>query len=520
MNLNILPDLALAKIFDNSTLIDLFKKRRVCKRWKLFVDLKLKRIDELNLFFDVPIQDKVFWEYNHQLINPYYSLSVSNRLFSYKRLSQTFNCVKIKKLLISADVLTKSLFKKINAFVHNLKENLEYLQINQELWYSRRYSWDNVSIEFKRLKTFHMNWLCFDIDTGNAMKFRNLEQVSTSICEINEKNIKWIKELKSLSYWSMTSNAFDFDFTLPNLEVLCFLTQSHSTISLSKLPSLKELHIFANWGSLNGLWNVVDYYLKGKKDLQMHDLKLFVRYFEYSEKLKNQRFLGEGQLHKDFYNVISDDFLNYYEKNYLNFKFTGTNLFSFDLNLTDSFLYRLEKMKELGRPLIENAKSCLIFHNLNYLHKTNIVLEKCSYIVLMGNISQSNLDSLPKICPKTWKIQLKGQNMTANIDLNFLSNFKEMRKICFENFDISSRELNKILDNCKFLRVGCFKRFTFSTNQKLNIYIRQKDTENNFSFKSKLDFMKYLKEYELRELNFYLNHNFKVKNKYLKGKIV
>lgn len=505
MSLNSLPDKAIIEILNNLSPVELIFYRQVCKLWKKLIDDEVEGNRELILFVDLPVQNYVRWSYNNEKINPYNSLSINGKIISNMMFVRFFlykYFQKINKLLIYCYLMDEKFFKNIMLMAVSLKDlihfQFEFAIVKGESCYCNPLKF-RTGTRFNRLKSFTMP-LHYPFDGIDTIDFENLERLSFCELEISEKNYEWSSRLKYLKVTLLEYSRLDLKFL--NLKVLYLIPDTFRRINtpapLSLFPSLIEMHVYRNDYGWAPFLKFVDYYLEEKKRYQRDDLKIYVKGFEYTDELTDQPFME-----KDETKCISEEFLEYYKDHHSSFKFAD----DWEFNLTDKFITILENMNDLKERLISNMTICAIKDNYENLTRTNLVFENCKSIIFNRClIHQLDLESLPRVFPNIRKIMFWRTNeieLTKNneVDLTFISKFKSMKYIYLKLMRVSLEELEKIVENCRYLYIVEFYGLIFSINENSEVIFEQEKE----TFKTKSSFLDYVSQ----------NRNIKLKEKKL-----
>lgn len=494
MSLNKFPELVLINIFDNLNLNELIKNRRVCKQWKYLIDKRIEYGKELCLFINLPVQNTISWKYNDQLTNLNCCLSIDrNKII---RNLNSFQKMKITKLLIYVFELNEVLLRDLTALMKKFEENLEHYQliVIKGITPIRK----RLQVNLQKLKTFYVDSSSFlNVDFADY-NFQNLERFSAQMMTVDERSFECLQKLKYLNVYELRQRGKKFKFD--NLEVLHLplnvyrtlrignehLESEYYEIPLSDLPALKELHIAARQYDLDYCLKQLDYYLKEKEASGRKDLKMFFKGFEYTDKLRD-----EGFLHQNKTNKISEDFLEYYKEHRSNF-----DAFPFQFELTDSFIRRLESLNHIKKKLIDNTNKCEIMTDFSNLKDCNLIFDKCDTVRLYKLIPNSNLNCLSKHFPNAKEIIFLCNDIANyELDFNFIFKFKSIKIVDLPHFEIPLEIFKKMIENCKYLEFSCFKNMTYQLFDGSILFM---NLDENEQFKNKAKFLRYLSKIKNR----------------------
>lgn len=279
MNLNESPELVLIEIFKKLSLIDSIKCRRVCKIWKYYIDQKIIKNKEFSVFVDMPVDNKIFWYHNNQMINLSSSLVIHSDVIKNVSFLNFLGRLKVTKLLLHVYRLNPELLRLMICLINEFEDKLEHLQFDyfsicnyEETNYTKNQlkqknlkSLDFYALSLPDFKFF--DFYPYHTDT----QFLDLQKLRVKILCLDELNYETIKNLKHLEVYSLLIKR---NLKLRNLEFLfIYSLDSNDNISLNDFPSLKEFHTMIEEENIDKL-NLL---LKEKQDYKRKELKIFLQ---------------------------------------------------------------------------------------------------------------------------------------------------------------------------------------------------------------------------------------------------
>ena len=241
-----LPELALIEVFKHLEIYDQLAIRRVCKPWKAVVESQLlTRRRELILFYKTGPR-ALFWFHDGSPVDLTNSV-ISNDQFKLSKFFWKFfkNIRRLYIVCYLKFIYEPDPFEFVNRFTH-----LEHLQVDV-------LPYDEIGLRNILVEEFCLNlpnlksFCCHNERYRLAFRLNcpRLEQFSAP-CDIRFDEKRCASFRESLKFLKVRDYYFKPGFSFPNLESFLFQTISCSPRNRLKIadhPKLKEIHIYSDF---------------------------------------------------------------------------------------------------------------------------------------------------------------------------------------------------------------------------------------------------------------------------------
>ena len=475
-----LPELVLTEVFRNLQIYDQLAIRRVCKSWKAVVEKELLSRRELILFHKTQNRD-LFWFHDGSPVDLGNSI-ISNDQFKLNQFFwQIFQNIRRLYIVCYVEFLYEpSHLEFVNRFIH-----LEHLQIDVLPYDVVQY---RISIEefeyvlnLRKLKSFccHSELLQMQFHVKNSPSLEMFAAPCDYI-RFNKKRCGSFRE--SLKFLKVQCYSFRRGFFFPNLESFHFQTFSgcpQNRLQISLHPKLKEIHCYSNFyrgkifyiypsEHLDALWNQKKLLGWRKPDIFclglrwtpesagaiMHLPRSYLNETEVQLFRENSKHLKLEHAKRNL--IYAPDFDNY--------------LAALDEQQLER-LARCIEVVEFPEILKNNAALTAKYQTLFRYVRLLILSEQFK--------EQRDLNRLPELFPHLLEIKEGSQGSLFRrgnlfeicrnpaafpnlfrkaFNFDFLARFPALTRLETDGWNLSRAEFERILQNCRFLRVAVLSR--------------------------------------------------------------
>ena len=468
-----LPELVLTKVFKHLQIFDQLAIRPVCKSWKAVVENWLFSRRELILFHET-LSLPLVWFHDDSPVDLSNSLISNDQFKASPFFWQIFQNIRRLYIVCYQEFIHEpDHFDFLNRFTH-----LEHLQVDvlqYDAVENRFYCIQAVEI---RLNLPNLRSFCSFSKKGSmillGLDCPKLEQFSAPcLFRVDERCASCLESLRLLM---VRSYSFQSGFCFPNLETFLFEMvgcMAEDRLKIALHPKLKEIQLYSSFIDGQHSFQYINRFelacelFEQKERLERHELNLFCHGLRWTPDTAE----GIHQLPRTYLNRIEAEL---FRENSEDLKLEHAKRNLIYIPDVDSFLSTLneQQLERLARCI--EAVELLAVLNPALSSNYKILFRYVRVLILSEQFQeQRDLDRLPELFPHLLEIKegalaslvnqrnsYEGSSNPAAFpnlfrkvfNFEFLAKFPALTRLETDRWTLSRSELERILQNCRFLR--------------------------------------------------------------------